>query len=176
MAHLWVRNDEDEWAVAPLVGDAFTLLSESPYVERRCPTEGETALMRSMHPGEDEAVWVLLAARTTPLRVNGASVGAGIRALDDRDEIRGPAVGQCFFSTEQPASVVSAPAGEQTMFCPRCKLAIEPATPAVRCPLCGVWHHQDDDERPCWTYSAECAVCRHDTDLARGYRWSPDEL
>ena len=81
MAHLWVRNDEDEWAVAPLVGDAFTLLSESPYVERRCPIEGETALMRSTHPGEDEAVWVLLAARMTPLRVNGASVGAGIRAL-----------------------------------------------------------------------------------------------
>ena len=124
---------------------------------------------------EAETLWVLLVAEAAPVRVNGSAVVGGIRALDDRDEIRGPSVAQCFLSTEQLASVVLSPGGERPMFCPRCKLPIEAATPAVRCPVCGIWHHQDD-MHPCWSYSEECAVCRHDTDLDRGYRWSPEEL
>ena len=176
MAHLWVRNETDEWAVASLDGDVFTLLSHFPHVARRCPNDGESALMRSATCDEVEPIWVLLAGETTSLRVNGSSVVAGIRALGDRDEIRGSSVERCFFSTEHPVAVVPSPDGEQPLFCPRCHLAIDPGTPAVRCPVCGVWHHQNDAEGPCWTYSEECAVCQHDTDLSCGYRWSPEEL
>ena len=178
MAHLWVRDGETEWAVAPLGGDVFTFVPEAPHIAQRAPDDGETALMRATpHDAavEVETLWVLLVSEATQVRVNGSAVVEGIRALDDRDEICGPAVEQCFFSTEQLASVVPSPGGERPTFCPRCKLPVETASPAVRCPVCGVWHHQDD-RHPCWSYSEECAVCRHDTDLERGYRWSPEEL
>jgi len=45
----------------------------------------------------------------------------------------------------------------------------------VRCPQCGVWHHQSD-ELPCWVYSSSCSLCDHPTALDAGYRWIPGEL
>ncbi|MEE8131238.1 MAG: hypothetical protein V3T48_13165 [Vicinamibacterales bacterium] len=182
MAHLWVRHAaaeaEEEWAVVPLVTDAFTLVLDAPYVAPRLPDAGEVGLMSAAPEygaGEGEAQWVLLIADVAVARVNGTAVVGGIRALHDRDEIRGPRLGRYFFSTELLASVVPSPGSERTLFCPRCKLPIEPATSAVRCPVCAIWHHQNDTHS-CWDYAEECAVCRHDTALDRGYRWSPDEL
>ena len=180
MAHLWVRDDDKTWAIVALAADVSTIVPETPHVVRRLPDSGEVALTRAMpeyDAGEADTQWVLLLAETTVARVNGSLVVGGIRALDDRDEIRGPTLPQCFLSTEQLAAVVPRPKEDaQASFnCPRCKLTIEPATPAVRCPVCAVWHHQDDTH-PCWSYSDECAVCRHDTDLDRGYTWTPEEL
>ena len=183
MAHLWVRDSraDERWAIAPLESAAFTLVADPPYVVPRVPEDDEIGLMKAMPEygaGDGKAQWVVLVGSPTRVRVNGLAVGGGIRALADRDEIRGPGLGRYFFSTEQLASVEALPAGpvgDDGLFCPRCKLSIDISTAAVCCPVCGVWHHENDD-RLCWSYSDACAVCRHDTARDRGYRWSPEEL
>ena len=176
LAHLWIWDGEggtDEWAVAPLEGDGFILLTGPPYVVRRSRTEGEIVLMRTMAGGD--AVWALLTAGTKPVRVNGYPVAAGIRVLEDRDEISSASIGRRFFSTERLATVTPFPGGDRPIFCPRCKQPVEPSTPVVRCPACGITHHQSD-EYPCWGYADHCGVCSQETSLERGYRWTPDEI
>jgi hypothetical protein len=61
------------------------------------------------------------------------------------------------------------------MMCPRCRQRIEKETLAVRCPQCGLWHHQSE-ELPCWTYSSTCAMCPQPSALDAGYQWTPTEL
>ena len=43
-------------------------------------------------------------------------------------------------------------AGDESPCCPRCKSAIADGQSVVRCPACGVLHHERDDRR-CWTYA-----------------------
>lgn len=116
MAHLWVRDSraDERWAIAPLESAAFTLVADPPYVVPRVPEDDEIGLMKAMPEygaGDGKAQWVVLVGSPTRVRVNGLAVGGGIRALADRDEIRGPGLGRYFFSTEQLASVEALPAG-----------------------------------------------------------------
>jgi hypothetical protein len=123
---------------------------------------------------------VLLAAEGAPVRVNGLPLLVGVRVLQDRDEIRVGRADSLFFSTESAARVESFSGTGASVMCPRCKQAIAEASEVVRCPGCGVVHHQAKD-LPCWSgYEAEpfatCAMCDQPAALDSGFRWTPEEL
>jgi predicted RNA-binding Zn-ribbon protein involved in translation (DUF1610 family) len=175
MAHLWVQDDANAWGWFPLAAEVLSLPDALPTAGPRTQdgqAGHEAILMRS--PGAGATRWVLLAASQGVL-VNGLPLHTGIRVLSDRDEICLGAAGAVYFSTETLATVEVFPGSEQPVYCPRCKQEIAPGSNAVKCPQCGVWHHQSE-ELPCWTYSPRCALCDQPTELGGSYRWSPEEL
>jgi hypothetical protein len=175
MAHFWILDDDSrEWTPTPLVGDAVALVNgafrradDTPPV---VATQARIILRRLADPPN---TWALLST-SCALRLNGALLPLGLAVLDDRDEIRLPAL-TAWFSTETQARVEPFPESTPRGFCPRCKQAIAAATPAVRCPTCGLWHHASDD-LPCWAYATTCAACAQDTALDAGFRWTPEDL
>lgn len=176
MAHLWVKNDSEEWAVLPLEADAFSLATIPPRVAAGATDGGGAAgvvLMRARREGE--AFWVLLSADGRDVRVNGEALTLGVCAVADRDEINVCGVGTLYFSAESLARVEEFPGASQALYCPRCKLAVERETRAVKCPQCGVWYHQSE-EFPCWAYAETCALCPQPTGLDTGFRWTPEGL
>lgn len=177
MAHLWVTTESQQWAVLPLEDDALTLATNPPQPVSHPVAEGEALsnvlLVRTR--GAEGITWVLIAGTGLGVSVNGLPLATGMRVVSDRDEIRIPGVSNLYFSTESLARVEQFSGSDQTLFCPRCKQEIENGASAVRCPACGVWHHQTE-ELNCWTYSEVCALCAHATDLNAGFRWTPEEL
>ena len=171
MAHLWVRDVEEQWAVLPLDGIAFSLSLNPPRA-----VNGETVsgavLLKSVHAGSE--TWVLVTGAES-VSVNGRRVALGMRVVKDLDKISVEGVGTYFFSTESLASVKAFPGSEQKIFCPRCRQDITAEVPAVQCPQCGVWYHQTE-ELPCWTYSERCALCPQTTAMEAGYKWTPEDL
>ena len=149
-----------------MTGPALALVAD----ELRGAATDDASTLRFHATGND--AWVLLAAPSLGVRVNGRPVVAGIRVLRDHDEI---VLGgsRCFFSTERLARIESFPGADAAVICPRCKRPIQPATPAVRCPGCGTWHHQSDD-LTCWSYTPTCALCEHVSALDAGFRWQPE--
>jgi hypothetical protein len=174
MAHLWVREPVGTWAVMPLRPGLWDLTREPP----GCLQDpGRLVAER----GSDEVglfcrtgSWTLLSGHDAPVRVNGERVVSGLRSLRDRDEIR---IGssRMFFSLETLACVDDFPGADSPLFCPRCRQQIQEGNEAVRCPRCGVWHHQSS-ELPCWTYSATCALCDQPSSFDAGFHWTPEEL
>ena len=155
MAHIW-KLESTAWLLRPL--DGIT-------------TIGDATITRA--GGVDAgARWIVLGPST--IRVNGASLAAGIAVLRDRDELWMDGA-RMFFSTETRATCVPCPSGQRALRCPRCTTSIVTGSPAVACPQCGVWHHQSD-ERECWVYSAVCASCDHPTALDAPYRFDPAVL
>ena len=133
--------------------------------------------------GEDateESAWVWLAASSTQGRlwINGLPSLSGLRALRHGDEIRlGASRARVFFSDEQPSAVRPFD-GIDGSICPRCRTELLIGVPAVRCQICGVFHHEysnGPEPKPCWTYAPQCAACS----TARGEEgrlaWVPDE-
>jgi hypothetical protein len=176
MAHLWVRDEAEQWAVMPLEHAALSLTPGPPRpVASLADARALPANVLMLRTGETDPAWVLVAGSGAGVSVNGMPLAVGIRVLADRDEIRVSSADSYFFSTENLAIVEEFPASDQTLFCPRCKQDIEKGTEAVRCPACGVWHHQTE-ELNCWTYSDVCALCAHPTELNGGFRWTPEEL
>lgn len=172
MAHLWLRDDAEGWAVWPLEGEAFALEASPPQNLTRDELVPSAVLLRS---GDGRAPrWVLVAGAKSEVYLNGLRVSLGIRVIRDRDEIRVGDAGACFFSTETLARVAAFPGAERKTFCPRCRMDIEQGTLAVLCPNCRVWYHSSA-EMPCWSYAANC-VCGHPTDLNTGFQWMPEEL
>jgi hypothetical protein len=153
MAHLWTPGSGAEtWVATPLAGDSAAF-----------------GLRRS---GGEPECWVAIGPPA--VHVNGVALDVGIRVLRDRDELRvGDA--RAYYSSESLPVVVAFPGAERPVFCPRCQQEIPPQSAAVRCPACGVWHHQTD-ELPCWTYAEHCALCDQPTALDGGFRWSPEEV
>lgn len=118
--------------------------------------------------------WVMLVAPGQAVLHNGQPVSAGLRVLDHRDSL-GLAGKPCvFFSTEE-APRVETFTGADPVTCPRCRDAIAPGQPAVKCPGCGVLHHENG-ERNCWTYATTCALCAQPTALDAGLQWTPEAL
>jgi hypothetical protein len=124
--------------------------------------------------GPDGTAWTLVAARSVPVHVGGRPLSLGLRVLADRDEIRVEGAGTVFFSTEVLPRVEPFPIRDRQLFCGRCKDPLVPEKPAVRCPDCGVWHHQCE-RRGCWTYAEKCAMCDRATALDQGFRWTPED-
>ena len=177
MAHLWVKNDDEQWAVLPLEADAFELSVHPPRPVQSVPDADHSAskavLLR--HTRNDETSWVLIAGRNREVRMNGAHLALGVQSVADRDEISIEGVGTVYFSTESLARIEEFAGAAQALYCPRCKQAVESGTPAVNCPQCRTWYHQSED-LPCWLYAETCALCPQATDLDAGFRWTPEEL
>ena len=176
MAHLWVRDQEHEWAVLSLESDAYTLTAELPAPVAKPRRDGavlsDVLLLKS--GAALSSTWVLISSSNARVSINGMPLTIGIRALADRDEIRigGRAL---YFSSEGLARVEEFPGADRALFCPRCKQEIEKGKTAVKCPACDRWHHQID-ELNCWTYAETCALCNQETDLNAGFKWTPEEL
>jgi hypothetical protein len=161
MAHVWRNNGHDVgWTPTVLDGDGLAL--------------GSSAALRRIDD-VNGAAWMLFAASSARVLVNGLPVSIGIVVLADRDEIRVPSEPPLYFSTETLAEVGPFPESCPRGFCPRCRQPIAPCSPAVRCPGCGLSHHASED-LACWTYSPQCAGCSHDTALDAGFRWTPEDL
>ena len=177
MAHLWVTTEAQQWAVLPLEDDALTLTTSPPQPVSHPLAEDEALsnvlLVRTR--GAEGVTWVLIAGAGSGVSVNGLPLATGLRIVSDRDEIRISGVSNLYFSTESLARVEEFSGSGQTLVCPRCKQEIEKGSMAVRCPSCGVWHHQTE-ELNCWTYSEVCALCTYATDINAGFRWTPKEL
>jgi hypothetical protein len=128
---------------------------------------------------EGRSTWVLLCRPGIAARVNGEPV-PGVRVLAHRDEISVPESGVAYFSTDRAARIEPFRGGDpgaEPLNCPRCRQPIEAAQPSVRCPGCGVVHHETD-ESPCWTYGPACAVdfCDQRTAPQASVPWSPEVL
>jgi hypothetical protein len=121
-----------------------------------------------------EAAWVLLPATGERLLHNGQPLVAGLRVLADRDALALEGCEPAYFSTEETARLESF-AGSGKVICPRCRGAIAHGEPAVKCPRCGVFHHEAED-RNCWSYSGTCALCAQPSALDAGLQWSPETL
>lgn len=174
MAHLWLLNDSHEWTCWPLLVETFALGDGRPRLVEDAHAEVNAAAPALLRRLADPPNTWAVAASSPALRLNGAPVPLGLAVLEDRDELRWP-TGTAWFSTETQAHVE--PFSESTArgFCPRCRQAIAVATPSVRCPGCGLWHHASED-LPCWTYSPTCAACAQDTALDAWFRWTPEDL
>lgn len=186
MSQLWLETPGEEqsrWAVWQLAEDAYWLLAgglpcavHDDGREKRLAGSG-MLVRRDLGP---EAQWLLLATIGSAIHVNGAPLFVGSKVLRDRDEIvladrQSGQRRRCFFSTERLARVEPFPQTPEASRCPRCQQPIETGTQVVRCPGCGVYHHQFS-RLPCWLYGPRCALCDQATDLNLGYRWTPDEL
>ncbi len=183
MAHVWVQ-DAEGWGVVPLTeGDAVALTQDDTAAVRQmdAPTPQEAIITHPRAP--ERGRWVLLAAADARVRVNGRRLLLGVHVLRDKDEIRVGGSGPRFFSTEQLARVGRFQAGGSPTMCPRCCQEIVDGSPVVRCPGCGMIHHQIEGELPCWTgYDDDgfgtCARCDHPVSLddQAAYRWTPEAL
>jgi len=176
MAHLWMQEAANEWVVVPLERDALALDAVPPrrLAVNRAAEEARNGAILMPFEQEGTERWALIDGGGR-VRINGHPPAAGLRVLDDRDEIRTVAGGTVYFSTETRARVEEFPGAERPVHCPRCKLAIDAGTPAVSCSRCAIWHHQSD-RYPCWTYAERCALCDQETDLDAGFRFSPEDL
>ena len=182
MAHLWLHTTEQEWMVIPLAGEVWTLTGQHDQPGQliqagRATSDGHgSVLLKSSQGSGKDEIWVLLVPPMHGVCINGEKVVLGICTLSDKDETRVPGRASFFFSTEKLACVEPFPSGSgQRFFCPRCKQDIPPTSLAMRCPQCGVWHHQSDD-LPCWSYGEHCTLCDQPSDLDADYRWTPEEL
>ena len=176
MAHLWVDMDS-AWALAELDGAAFVLTDEParPVRRRREAASGQRGALLLRGDGGAERPWVLMTGADGPrTHVNGAPLELGVRVLRDRDCLRVGDV-RMFFSTETAARLEAYPEGAPEVACARCRRAIRPGDAAVRCPGCGLWHHESE-ESPCWTYDVRCAGCEQPTALGSGWRWTPEDV
>ena len=182
MAHIWARQADEggEWAIVSLDddGEAFRLTGDpsAPVAAygNKWGKRGGAYIMRHCHSDGSES-WQLFASGDADVAVNGTRMRLGVRVLRDKDEIRVGKSGPLLFSTERQARVEEFGGIGKPAMCPRCQQEIPTGTPAIRCPSCGVWHHQSDD-LPCWTYSGRCALCDQRTDLEAGFSWTPETL
>ena len=156
---------------------------ESPSLLRLAPVSMEPAAAASPRPGANTCLlvqieagrkWAVLVSGAVALRHNGAPVTAGLRILDHRDAIGLDGHAPLFFSTEELAHVETF-AFDTSVSCPRCRSEVRHGDAVVRCPLCGVAHHETP-ERNCWTYAETCALCAQATALDAGLRWTPEDL
>lgn len=141
--------------------------------EPATPPSPATLLMFTGGAGRS-ARWVMLVRDGNHCLHNGLPVTAGLRLLAHRDSIAADGGPRMYFSTEEPASVETY-AGADRLVCPRCRDVITTGQAVVRCPGCGVVHHETD-ERSCWTYANTCALCAQPTPLDAGLQWTPQSL
>jgi hypothetical protein len=175
MAHLWVR-DEDGWGAQRLDDaglDLPGLLATQAAEPHNPAVSAQTARLIPADTAGAKS-WALITDPSSTLRVNGRTPPAGLCVLDDRDEILCGAA-KLYFSTETLATVEPFPGADRQVFCGRCRQLIEPESPSVRCPSCGVWYNQSAD-LPCWSYAEKCTFCGQATALDAGFSWTPEEL
>ena len=174
MSHLWVRDSRGDYATVPLSDDPLDM-SQSPPAPLLRPTDTPDAVLVPTAREPGVLKWVLLWRPGQEVAINGLPLDTGVRLLHDRDEICVGRSAPVFFSAEALAHVEPFAGSDREMFCPRDKIEVEKGAPSVRCPRCGVVYHQSE-ERPCWTYHTECAICGRSTELEAGYEWAPTDV
>lgn len=182
MARVFVPNAAGAWDALALDAARYQLADANPPAiatddAERALREGALLVRANRVDGPaepDGETWVALAGDRARLRINGEPLALGIAVLRHRDELRLGGDAPFYFSTERPAEVQVYPHDDAPR-CPRCAQAIGRDEPCVRCPGCGVRHHQRED-RPCWTYAPSCALCDQPTELDAGLRWTPEVL
>ena len=177
MAHVWVQDDSGGWSVMPLAERAVDLSVSPPRPApgRRAEAAGGSTLVLVSPLSGERGGWCLIARFGADVRINGLRPLGGMRLLQDGDEIRvnGTSV---FFGAESLPRVECFSGGGQPKFCPRCRQELANGCDAVRCPGCGIWHHQSA-ELPCWSYAETCALCSQPTELENAsFSWSPEDL
>jgi hypothetical protein len=172
----------DGWNAIPLDADRVPLHTlyavEVPaaQIERENGGASADALILRVRNEADgsSSGWAVVSGGNVRVFVNGEPLALGVALLRDRDELRVGGGAAVYFSTERLACAEPC-ARDDAPRCPRCAQAIEQGELSVRCPGCGVLHHQRA-ERECWTYLTKCALCDQASDLATGLRWTPEEL
>lgn len=163
IAYLWFYDHATRaWSALPVDGEALTLLPASARPRQA------VGLFRSRKH------WVMFAGSAT--RVNARPVCGGLHIVRDRDAIQPDGAYPIFLSTRQAPRVGVFPGQERNVYCPRCKLVLEPGCNAVRCPNpdCNTWSHQQGDLL-CWSYDEGCAACGHPTAIDDA-GWTPEDL
>ncbi len=186
MPHLWMRSsrNESEWVLFSLDGGPSEIFLPAQHSDGHPGLDSLPPLLftRWDDPLSNQGKWVLIASADTTL--NGLTLSSGIRVLRDKDEIRSPGNGRMFFSSERLAKVETFSAAPHAVVCPRCKQPVLDGAMAVRCPACGVVHHQTN-ELPCWLGYVDsgnpfltCAMCDHPSavDAEARFRWSPEGI
>lgn len=177
MAVLWIRSAEREWRGIPLGVEPLRLPEDLGPVPGERPGEESPRPAAVLAParrlGRDD--WVLIDPGEDRVRIDGLPLPGGIRVLSDREEILLDGGTRLFYSTDSIPRIEPFPEGEKVLTCPRCTNRIEAGAAAVRCPACGVWHHQTE-EFPCWLYAPNCAACSGATALDGVGRWTPEGL
>lgn len=192
MAQFFVRNkDNGEWEPVPLQGRRSALVLDA---EGNCSILSGTRGGEAHHgrllgvilasddgngpPGREDYLLLIKPKPVAEILVNGDEdfQATGFRSLQHQDELLIGARERFYFSTESPARIVPFPNDPALadMHCRRCKMLIEPGTPAVLC-ACSAWYHESP-ERPCFTYAETCAACGCSTDLSGALTWSPADL
>lgn len=180
MAHWWTHTG-DGWLATPLdsyaeqalklTGDAAAPVA-APDVDEEL--HGCVLLVRA---ADSRDAWAV-AANGSTVRVNGEPILAGLRRLHDFDLVALPGRRVAVFSSERLAQVQPLPAAGGPVHCARCGGSIEEGAPAVACPQCGVWYHQDgnDANYQCWTFATHCAFDDTPTALGGSFRRTPEDL
>ncbi|MCX6538591.1 MAG: hypothetical protein NT151_06635 [Acidobacteria bacterium] len=171
MASLWMRGETGKKVEVP-IGGRTVALTAGPGVATAAPSAGTTLIRAGAEPSSP---WVLIADHAVHATVNGEPIPTGIRVLDSRDEIRcGPTA--AVFTDEHHARVEPFPGAANPVRCARCTCDIAPASPAIRCPVCNSWYHQQEHgDFPCWTAVPFCQACGCAT-TTDGDGWEPEEF
>jgi Prokaryotic RING finger family 1 len=173
MPGIFAKSD-GQWRMHP-VGASPSLLRLEPVSVEPCarlePGANDACLLVRV-AGHDQ--WAALVADDAEVHHNGTRIAAGLRTLEHRDALALGGTTPLFFTTEESAHVETFEAAAPVT-CPRCRGEVHPGDAAVRCPSCGVMHHEAGD-RNCWTYAPTCALCSQPTALDAGLRWTPEEL
>ena len=178
MPKLWIHDldtgrwDPQQLPDAPSQVQLEALLAGSPAAHSDA---GPVATLVSYSDGSATGLHLLLTSQGSRVRVNGAAVRTGIKLLEDRDSILTGSVPPVFFTTQRQPVVEPFPGSDHPVFCPRDKSELTAGAPAVGCPGCQTWYHEDG-ERPCWSFSAQCAICGYPTAMDGDFLWTPEEL
>lgn len=174
MAYVW-HQEQPGW-VRVTLPEAGLASAGRPTAEARPAAPDACGGVTLRRYGDAKSVlWVLLSSGAEKVHVNGQPLLAGLCVLHDRDEILVGAETRLYYSTEELARVEPFHGSQGAVFCARCRQAIQPGTPAVRCPACGHWCEQSET-KPCWTYGPTCPMCDQPSAFDTGLRWSPEEL
>ncbi len=186
MPHLWIKTAESgaEWAILPLLHGPIAIPQAIAKFDERseAAVSPQLLVLSCTDPTSGGEKWVLIAPPTTT--INGAALSVGIRLLRDKDEIRVQGQERMFFGGERLATIQAFAGSPHAIICPRCKQPVSDGAMSVRCPACGVVHHQTG-ELPCWLGYVDsgnpfhtCALCDQPAAVepdAR-FRWSPEGL
>jgi hypothetical protein len=171
MAYLWTET-AGEWRARKLSGSAVMLPVAHHHAAE--PRAGAARLIQSHSGGKK--TWALVTGAVCDARVNGRALPTGLAVLDHRDAILAGDE-RFFFSAEALACVEPFPGAAREVLCGRCTLPISTGSPAVSCPNCNVWYHQDEslEGGACYTYAEQCGFCSCETRLDAVLAWAPEE-